>query len=367
MRRKLNLLRERDARHRNEVGDEDGRDRAVAGVFVRGGSVSSKSSTSDSDDGSQSDSVEDNGRASEPVVADLHSSRDRAVLAKRVEREQAAREVVRYRNRQRVMVLCSRGVSTRYRHLMEDVRALLPHSRKEVKHDTKKRLFEINEICEAKSCNGCVFFEVRKRQDLYLWVTRAPNGPSLKFLVSNVHTMDELKLPGNALHGSRPIVAFDESFGADRVPAHLALVREVLATTFGTPRGHPKSKPFVDRVVHFAYLDGCVWIRNYQIVDDSVDRREVKKAASLGQELSSLVEIGPRAVLTLVKILEGGFGGRVLYENVDWVAPNEERARVKRAEGLKYESRKRAQTESARRRAEVENSVPEDPLGDVFQ
>jgi hypothetical protein len=44
-----------------------------------------------------------------------------------------------------------------------------------------------------------VFFEVRKRQDLYIWLGKAPDGPCAKFLVQNVHTMDELKLTGNHL------------------------------------------------------------------------------------------------------------------------------------------------------------------------
>jgi ribosome biogenesis protein BRX1 len=32
---------------------------------------------------------------------------------------------------------------------------------------------------------------------------KSPDGPTVKFLVLNVHTMDELKLTGNHLKGSR--------------------------------------------------------------------------------------------------------------------------------------------------------------------
>ena len=47
---------------------------------------------------------------------------------------------VPYKNKQRVLVFCSRGITARYRHLMEDFRALLPHHKKEA----KVRLFSVH-------------------------------------------------------------------------------------------------------------------------------------------------------------------------------------------------------------------------------
>ena len=43
----------------------------------------------------------------------------------------------------------------------------------------------INEICESRNCNKCLFFENKKRKDLYLWMSNVPDGPSAKFLVEN--------------------------------------------------------------------------------------------------------------------------------------------------------------------------------------
>ena len=40
----------------------------------------------------------------------------------------------------------------------------------------------------------CLYFEERKFKDLYLWAARTPDGPSVKFHVQNIHTMDELKM-----------------------------------------------------------------------------------------------------------------------------------------------------------------------------
>jgi ribosome biogenesis protein BRX1 len=42
-----------------------------------------------------------------------------------------------------------------------------------------------------------------------MWISRSPNGPSVKCHVQNIHTMDELKMTGNCLKGSRGLVAFD--------------------------------------------------------------------------------------------------------------------------------------------------------------
>lgn len=161
----------------------------------------------------------------------------------------------RSESKRRCLVLCSRGVTARYRHLLEDIRNLLPHHKKDAKLDVGKAGYvgrAVNEIAELKSCNSVLFLECRKRADCYMWLSETPQGPSVKFHVSNVHTMDELRLTGNCMKGSRPILSFDESFG--RIP-HLQLLKVLLIKVFGTPKGHPKSKPFVDRVMAFYYAD----------------------------------------------------------------------------------------------------------------
>jgi ribosome biogenesis protein BRX1 len=165
----------------------------------------------------------------------------------------------KYRNKQRCLVLCLRGATARYRHLLEDIRTLLPHHKKESKLDPGKCGIgrAVNDIAEIRGCNSVLFLECRKHQDAYMWLGRTGenSGPSAKFHVSNVHTMDELRLTGNCMKGSRPILSFDESF--ERI-GHLKLLKEVFTNIFGTPRGHPKSKAFVDRVMGFYYADGKV-------------------------------------------------------------------------------------------------------------
>lgn len=89
------------------------------------------------------------------------------------------------KNKQRVLILSSRGVTYRHRHLLNDLYALLPHSRKDAKLDTKTKLYQLNELADLYNCNNVLFFEARKGKDLYIWMSKAPNGPTVKYHMQN--------------------------------------------------------------------------------------------------------------------------------------------------------------------------------------
>jgi len=209
----------------------------------------------------------------------------------------------KWKNRQKVLIFCSRGVSFKGRHLVKDLLNLMPHAKTDVKMDKKSSLLMINEICEMKGCNKCIYLEGKKKRDLYLWFSNAPHGPSALFNVENLNMMEELKFMGNCLKSSRPILSFDKAFDSE---PHLKLLKELFTQIFGTPRYHPKSQPFVDHVLNFSYLDGKIWFRNYQITAEN----------------GELVEIGPRFTLALSRIMSGSFGGPVLYINDQYQSPN---------------------------------------------
>jgi len=89
------------------------------------------------------------------------------------------------KTKQRVLILSSRGVTYRHRHLLNDIYCLLPHSRKDAKLDTKTKLYQLNELAELYNCNNVLFFEARKGKDLYIWMSKAPNGPTIKMHLQN--------------------------------------------------------------------------------------------------------------------------------------------------------------------------------------
>lgn len=234
-----------------------------------------------------------------------------------------------YTNKQRVLIIASRGINARFRHLLEDIKKLIPHHKKDNKLDTKGNIHAVNEIAEVNSCNQILYLECRKRQDLYMHLSRTPQGPSVKFHVVNVHTMDELKLTGNCMIGSRPLLNFDNKFNTN---PHMRLLKTLLTDAFGTPNGHPKSKPFVDRIMCFFVVKNNIWVRNYQMLEKS----DLEKK---GDTNTSLIEIGPRMVLIPIRIFSGSLGGATLYQNGAFVSPNDERSQQKKRKGDHYSNR----------------------------
>jgi ribosome biogenesis protein BRX1 len=163
--------------------------------------------------------------------------------------------------------------------------------------------------------------------------------------------MSELNFQGNALKGSRAIVSFDKSF--DLSPSS-ALIKELLVHTFSVPRGTRKSKPFIDRVVSFTLADGKVWVRHYQIqITDKKQGKEGKEKKEGKGEDTELIEIGPRFVLTPIVILEGSFGGPVVYENKEFVSPNAVRSAVRERKALRAGGREGARVKRSVKKKEV--------------
>ncbi|KAM3599772.1 uncharacterized protein V6R79_011277 [Siganus canaliculatus] len=254
----------------------------------------------------------------------------------------------KWTNKERVLIFSSRGVNFRTRHLMQDLRTMMPHSKADTKMDRKDKLFVINEVCEIKNCNKCLFFEAKKKQDLYMWISNSPHGPSAKFLVQNIHTLAELKMTGNCLKGSRPLLSFDPKF--DKEP-HYALLKELFIQTFSTPRYHPKSQPFVDHVFTFTIADNRIWFRNYQIIEED----------------ASLVEIGPRFVLNLIKIFQGSFGGPTLYDNQHFLSPNMQRREMRLAAAARVREKQMLKDIQKMKRVELKENIDNDVTADVFQ
>ena len=186
--------------------------------------------------------------------------------------------------------------------------------------ERSKTLSVVNDMCEMKHCNKAILFEGRRKRDLYMWLANVPAGPSVKFLVENIHTMAELKMTGNCLRGSRPLLSFDSKF--DDVP-HLKLLKELLTQIFAVPNHHPKSQPFIDHVYTFTYLDNRIWFRNFQVLSED----------------GGLAEIGPRFVLNPVKIFEGSFVGNAIWENPNYVSPSRQRQLIKKSAKERYVNR----------------------------
>lgn len=253
---------------------------------------------------------------------------------------------VKWINKQRVLVFATRGISYRHRHLMDDIKTLMPHHRPESKMERTKNLQVINEMCEMKNCNKTILFEGRRKRDLYMWLGNIPSGPSAKFLVENIYTMGELKMTGNCLRGSRPLLSFDEHFSTK---AHYSLLKELFTQIFGVPNNHPKSQPFFDHVYTFTVLDNRIWFRNFQILTED----------------GGLTEIGPRFVLNPVKIFSGSFGGDTLWDNPSYISPAKFRQSITKKAAGKYMNR--IEQKMALQANKPKESYAINPIDEIFQ
>ncbi|KAL9604229.1 MAG: hypothetical protein Q9219_000627 [cf. Caloplaca sp. 3 TL-2023] len=285
-------------------------------------------------------------------------------LSKTSKREKETDGVPIKKNKQRVLILSSRGITYRHRHLMNDLYALLPHSRKDAKLDTKTKLYQLNELADLYNCNNILFFEARKGKDLYIWMSKAPNGPTVKCHLLNLHTTSELHFPGNCLRGSRPILSFDATFTSS---PHLLLIKELLKHIFGVPKGARKTKPFIDHVMGFTIADGKIWIRCFEIRETSASKSELRTQpaegtaskefvtarAEKGDTKISLIEIGPRFVLTPIVILESSFGGPVIYENKEFVSPNQIRSELRLSKAGRYHQRSEQRIERRAKKGDL--------------
>ena len=216
-------------------------------------------------------------------------------------------------NKTRTLIVASRGVSHQERHLVNDLIGLIPNAKKECKIEKNLASEELNNICYMHSCKFCIYFEHRKRE-LVMWLFKSPNGPLAKFQVTNIHALNEIKLMGNCIKYSRPLLSFDKSF--EEKP-HLKLLKEMFIQTFNSPKGHPKTKPFYDHQISFFNIDNQIFIRVYQILNELKE----KFTNNDQEEKIQLLEIGPRFSLTLMRIFNDSLGGKTIYLNKNYITP----------------------------------------------
>ncbi|KAF1741952.1 hypothetical protein MXB_767, partial [Myxobolus squamalis] len=202
----------------------------------------------------------------------------------------------------KVLVFCQSGVTANVRILSKNIQNMLPHSKTEMKYG-KDSLSGINEVCELRNANRCIFFQVKKRRDAYVWFSCLPNGPSVKFLLENIETID-CNFPGNCFVGTRAILSFSANF--DSPGPHMQVIKNMLIQLFQTPPSQ-KNRTLVDHIFNFSFLDGRIWFRNYQIIDS---------------QPSDVIEIGPRFTLNPILIFKGAFCDKIIYKNPDYVPPS---------------------------------------------
>lgn len=248
-----------------------------------------------------------------------------------------------------VLLLGTRGIKARHRHLLRDLLRLLPHARPGTKLDTEEHgLRAVVSACEDADCDSALLLDARDPSRLYMWAAGCPDGPSAMLRVRNVHTVAELNLEARRMAGVRNLLVFDKAFN---VSAERRVLKALLTLTLSVPLGAVQSQMVsckgqagsssidlddvegdgdefnhgfdreederddtdervnghsgaVERIKHtlsFSWVDNRIWMRVYRIshINGSLE----------------VEEIGPRMVLEPVRIIASGFGGAILHTN----------------------------------------------------
>ena len=100
--------------------------------------------------------------------------------------------------KEKTLLLTSRGVVARFRHLMQDLLCLF-RTKKDAKIDSKNDKRAVVECAELRGCNNAIFFESGKGKTRTRGSLKRRKDRRLNSHVENIHTMAELKLTGNHL------------------------------------------------------------------------------------------------------------------------------------------------------------------------
>ena len=212
-------------------------------------------------------------------------------------------------NRQRVLVVNSRGSKRRHKFISRDLISIMAHAKGHSKIEIDKDIKEqIQKRCDKAKCENYMFFEVKKNFQ-YLWVGKSPSGPCAYLHVVDYLPLDKSKYTGNFMIASRSLLSFGAEF--DINPEYVVL-KDLLVDSLNVPKNYPRTFPYLEKVISFELIDGIIYVRMFQIKENSSMKEGVE-----------LIEAGPRMTLQLIKICSGVVGGDLLYENPDYKEPQQ--------------------------------------------
>lgn len=84
-----------------------------------------------------------------------------------------------------------------------------------------------------------------------------------------------------------------------------------------------------------------------------VTEKDVVAVGEKGETKINLIEIGPRFLLTPIVILESSFGGPVIYENKEFVSPNQIRSELRLSKAGRYNQRAEQQIQRKAKKGDL--------------
>ncbi|KAL8272735.1 hypothetical protein Esti_003285 [Eimeria stiedai] len=265
----------------------------------------------------QQEGPESSGDSAAATRAAAAAAIDAAVAADPYLLEDAAylRRDTRWLNKQRVLVLGSRGLTARTRLLLDDWKRLLPHHKAENKWEKKEKLQNITELCQLRSCNSVLYLEQRKN-DALLHIAKVPLGPT--FIARLMNGFEFGLRCGSlgfdcglwfAVSGDFARVAFVWELSSALAPPLGVFSRVRITSTMEAFEGafltglEEQEVQGSGRRTHVARGRGCHCRWSFRIAPLVLG----EGGDANNPHRQTYIEIGPRFVMDPVKILEGSF------------------------------------------------------------
>ncbi|KAH9386083.1 ribosome biogenesis protein BRX1 [Nematocida major] len=186
-----------------------------------------------------------------------------------------------------VLLLSLKGPST-CRHLINDICSLLPENTvRDSKLKERFSVYEIADIAELRDADNALVIETRKRSPAPIFWAVARNSAGygkesfdvMKFILTGVYTMTELKYVGNPLANTQMTTLFTPEFSNSRgLRKAQAILTRIFNTTREVPESPEATKDYVDKIASFFILDEQIHVRFYHI------QKKTKEAVKIAAE-----------------------------------------------------------------------------------
>lgn len=186
------------------------------------------------------------------------------------------------------------------RHLLNDLSLLMPENTlRDTKMKEKFTLEEVKELAGIRGADNVFLLETRKKSPApILWAFISEKDKEtgeelcdvMKFSVTGVYTMQEVREIGNPLSNTQMITLFSQEFEKSM---GLKRAKAILARIFNTTRrvtGEPQTTScYTDKIASFFLLGGDIFARFYHISKktqetEKKEREEAEKSRALTKD-----------------------------------------------------------------------------------
>ncbi|KAI5185736.1 ribosome biogenesis protein BRX1 [Nematocida homosporus] len=216
----------------------------------------------------------------------------------------------------RTLMLLSLKCPMMCKFLLKDLEGLMPENvTKDAKLKERFTLEEVAEVADIRDADNVFLLETRKKSPApILWAVTIdkdnssqvegeiskPKYDTMKFMVTGIYSMKELKFSGNPLANSQMLTLFSKDFECS---AGMQRAKSILTKIFNTTRpveGEPSTpKDYVDKIASFFLKGDQIMVRFYHIAKKTKETErlmaERQKQELIEQKKANAEGVGAQA------------------------------------------------------------------------